>query len=104
VSPPQNRPAFPHDVEQTTSVLEFAGLIQGKPAFRGDMESREGEFLLVHPGAEIAHHAACYATVEIEDYNGDMCVIPLGMTVRVDEYGQFVPVEYEPMQAYSPTP
>jgi hypothetical protein len=104
VSPPQNRPASAHEVEQTTSVLEFAGFILGDPAFTGDVLSPEGKSILVFPGAQISHHVAQYATVELKDYNGDVCIVPLGMTVRVDEYGQFVPLKYEPMEPFTPTP
>ena len=35
-------------------------------------------------------------TITAKDYNGDSCVLPHGITVKVNKYGQFVPMAYNP--------
>jgi hypothetical protein len=44
-----------------------------------------------NPGAVLTNATKNKSAITIPDYNGDKCRIPYGMTVRVDEFGQFVP-------------
>ncbi|MBN2579052.1 MAG: hypothetical protein JXB10_08685 [Pirellulales bacterium] len=98
VSKPRKRPATPHDVKKTTTKAEIVG-VDGENLRLGknsNMEYRESESLLVFPGARITYLCKDPAKYTMEDYNGDSCVLPYGITVEVDDYGQFVPVGYHP--------
>jgi hypothetical protein len=59
------------------------------------LEIRESRSLLIFPGATITYSCKEPEKLEIKDYNGDKCLLPYGITVRVDEYGQFVPARYK---------
>jgi hypothetical protein len=49
--------------------------------------------MLTNPGAYITNASKNRSSITMSDFNGDECVIPYGMTVRVDEFGQFVPTK-----------
>jgi len=94
----KNRPASPHDVKKTTTVaqIEEVSIASGVLVLNGEVEYRESRQLFVFPGARIAYMCKEPDKYEMDDYNGDPCVLPYGITVRVDEYGQFIPIGYNP--------
>ena len=104
VSKPQRRPTSPHpksthtDSKRTnaevTEVREGQLIIKGKVemVFDGGVARN----MLRNPGAHITNALKNRSQITIPDFNGDDCVIPYGMTVRVDEFGQFVPIKYSP--------
>ena len=44
----------------------------------------------------MTNHTASEDALSLQDHNGDTCIVPYGLTVWVDEYGQFVPIQYDP--------
>jgi WD40 repeat protein len=104
ISAARNLPSLPHDVEPcytSVTVLEAVGT---QLTTDGTVEYRKSRPLLIFPGSRITNLDTSRPTLVLPDYNGDECELPLGMTVVVDEYGQFVPVQYQPVPMATPTP
>ena len=95
VTEPKNRPSSPHDVRPTSTKLVISQVTGDTMRVTGKSEIRNNEELIVFPGARITNGRTDGKRVELEDYNGDWCVLPFGITVRVDKYEQFVPVKYD---------
>jgi len=97
LAPPQMRPAQPHSVEPARTEYAIVGMLDGgMMECAGHVEVRAGEFLQVHPGCTITCLLRTPDTMKMSDYNGDECTLVYGLTVKVDDYGQFVPVRYDP--------
>ena len=54
--------------------------------------------LFVHPSATITYLCDDPVRHTLPDYNGDRCTLVRGLTVIVNEYGEFVPVKYLPIR------
>lgn len=94
IKKPSKRPFFPHNVKETTTRLKIIDSYMGKLRMQGKGEIKNGEMIIIFPGAEIKNDSG--SKVKLTDYNGDTCKIPYGMTVKIDKYGQFVPIKFEP--------
>lgn len=95
---PKNRPDTPHDVKQTISRSEIVA-VKGRTLLFGKnsrVEYRAGKSMAFSVGAQTTYLCKSPTTLEWPDYNGDKCVLAYGLTVRVDEYGQFVPESMRP--------
>jgi len=99
VSKPAHRPLQPHKVKPTTTDAVIKEGLGDQFLMEGRVEIRDNKMLVVYPGAKLTHAWKERPNLEMADYNGDKCILPLGTTVRVDEYGQFVPVKHVPTQA-----
>jgi hypothetical protein len=96
VTPATHRPSSPHEI-QTDSVWEiYTCLGKGFCTGNGPIEYKDGKSMAFAPGATITNRTKSQTELTLEDYNGDECIIPYGMTVKIDKYGQYVPVEYNP--------
>ena len=92
-----HRPSSPHKVAQSHAKLRVMEIDRsGEPVFSGHTEIRDGEFIGIYPGVEIRNETRDHTEITLNDYNGDPCTVPYGMTVAVDEYGQFAPLRCEP--------
>lgn len=94
-----HRPSVPHAVRKTTTKMEIVAVAtDGSGRFltskTSEVEIRDSQALLNYPGAQITYLAG--GTFTMPDYNGDEVVLSHGLTVIVDQYGQFVPVGYSP--------
>ena len=98
MSYPKNRPSSPHKVKETLTKVEIIAVSNGQFLFseNSEFEYRESEALFIFPGALLTYLAETPRTLEINDYNGDECLLPRGITVKVDKYGHFVPIKYNP--------
>lgn len=98
VSPPKNRPSSPHQVQETSTRAEIVevGRVQLLLGENSSVEYRDSRSLLIFPGAQISYLSESPPTLTLEDYNEDECILPYGITVKVDEYGQFIPISYTP--------
>jgi hypothetical protein len=91
--PPRNCPRSPHEVKRTSTKARIVGTHpNGAARMKGDIEIIHGQFAICFPGAQITHDCASSPTLVLGDYNGDKCTLLYGMTVQVDQYGQFVPL------------
>ena len=93
---PIGKPEQPHKLEPTSTRCVILGRDGSGFRMGGKVEVREGETLFIHPGAVITHGLKAEAKLTLQDYNADECVLPYGITVRVDAFGQFVPFRYDP--------
>ena len=94
---PENRPSKPHDVEAadgTVTIKEDMG--GGMLSVEGKVRMRNGRMTVAFPGTTIVQASSSKDSITLEDFNGDKCVVPFGMTVKVDSYGQFTPLDYSP--------
>ena len=92
------RPSLRHDMKKTSSVAEIIA-VDGRQFLFGNssqIEYRESKSLFVFPGSQITYYADDSPKLILEDYNGDRCALIYGLTVAVDEFGQFVPLKYDP--------
>jgi hypothetical protein len=93
----QNRPSTPYD-EKSEVVAEIKVKEDGRVMFSvgpgQGIPIRNGKSLIVFPGATLSYMSESPSTVKLKDFNGDECVLPSGITVEVDEYGQFIPKKY----------
>ena len=93
------RPDAEHAIRPTRSmvVIDVAGNETGY-RMNGDLEEREAyrEPLTAFPGATITHAAQANRRITLRDYNENDCALAYGITVKVDEYGEFVPIRYRP--------
>lgn len=96
VYPPKSRPSSPHQVQETSTRAEIIDVGEGQFLLgeNSSVEYRESRPLLIFPGAQISYLSESPPTLTLEDYNGDECILPYGITVKVDEYGQFIPIKY----------
>jgi len=94
----KNRPSTPYDDEKSEVVAEIKVKENGTVMFSVSpgqvIPIRNGNSLIVFPGATLSYISESPSTVKLRDYNGDECVLPSGITVEVDEYGQFIPKKY----------
>ena len=93
----ENRPSKPHDVEptdETVTIREDLGA--GMLEVDGTVPIHDGKATLAFPGTTIVQANRSKENMTLQDFNGDPCVIPYGMTVTVDSYGQVTPVHYSP--------
>jgi len=99
VNPPKNVPLSPHEVKKTTSTkAEIIAASNGRFLLseKSSVEYRESKSLFIFPGSKISNLCKSRQTLTLVDYNGDECILPYGLTVKVDEYGQFIPIKYDP--------
>jgi len=100
VRDPGSRPPFPVYASpgSTTTVATITGATGPKLHVKGSVETvfdgNSFRSLLIHPGATLTQGIKSKTKLNIIDFNGDECIVPYGMTVRVGRYGQFVPVRY----------
>lgn len=92
VSPAKNRPASPHHVRKCNTDAKIVAVNGGRFLLDGRVEYRESKSLLVFPGARIENLCKTPSPLALNDYNKDECLLPQGIIVTVDDYGQFVPV------------
>jgi len=97
---PTHRPSSPHKVKPSKVEAKITDVEtrNGKTIalMEGSFEVRDGQMISVFPGSVITNVCQSPSKVDAADYNGDKCVLPYGITVVVDDYGQFVPVKYDP--------
>jgi hypothetical protein len=97
---PKHRPSKAYEGKKATHVAEVKVSKDGEVNFMipaGQIiEIRNGRTVVIFPGATIKYSEESPAKVHLHDYNGDECILPSGITVEVDEYGQFIPKKYEP--------
>ena len=98
---PQKRPTSAHPkrthTDSTRTNASIEEVREDELIVKGNVEHVLDESgalrpMFRNPGAVITNAMKNRSAVTIADYNGDECVIPYGMTVRVDDFGQFVPV------------
>jgi hypothetical protein len=92
---PTPKPSTPLNA-YTFSKWEIWGASSGVFEAHGEIEYYQSEFMGFAPGATITNRTREKIALDVPDYNGDVCRIPYGMTVTVDEYGQFQPYWYYP--------
>ena len=91
-----HRPSSPHKVEKCATNVYIEDEKNGEFLMGGEMAFGAGGQLFIHPGAIIKNSVKSQKPITLTDYNGDNCVLPYGITVCVNEYGQFDPIEYKP--------
>lgn len=107
---PARRPVLPHKVTISTTVATIVGLSDEGLELKGSVDAKidavtgTQQLLVIHPGSVLTVQCKDSPSVEVKDYNGDVCSIPNGTSVRVDEYGQFVPVQNDTRNAHIGTP
>jgi len=91
VKPAASRPDKPH-----TTTSETKATITGA---EGDQlaiaPGSQCQMPVNGPGAQWVVLCGKGKSITVKDYNKDECVLPHGITVRVDTYGQFVPTGYD---------
>ena len=97
---PKHRPLKAYEGEKLTHVAELKVNKEGEIIFSfppGQLiEISNNRPIVIYPGAKIKYLEELPAKVHLQDYNGDECVLPSGITVEVDEFGQFIPIKYKP--------
>jgi len=103
LSEAKNRPSSPPRVKSSTKA-QIIAVINGRLLLGADskLAFRNSQPLLFAPGAEVSYLSTSPAKFEIKDYNGDPCVLVSGITIWVNEYGEFVPISYRPEDAAAP--
>lgn len=96
VTPPTRRPSKPYEIQTGSTNWEIYGVAGGSYDGHGEIEYKMGNSMAFAIGAVITNHSKSQTNLKMEDYNGDKCMIPYGMTVKIDEYGQYIPVRYNP--------
>ncbi len=109
-TPAAQRPASPYQILTQETDWEIYGGLNDEYIGNGQVEygfdkNRNGKYtsFAVAPGAVVTNRTKSQTALTLTDYNGDECIIPYGMTVRIDEYGQYVPVKYDPKLSPAPT-
>jgi hypothetical protein len=103
LSEAKNRPSSPPRVESSTKAQIIAvgeGRIRLGP--NSKLALINSRPLLFAPGAEVSYLSTSPDKFEFKDYNGDACLLPAGITIWVNEYGQFVPISYRPGDGVAP--
>jgi len=95
VTPPEHKPESPHKVKPARTKADILAVNGSQFLLNGPVEYRESKSLLVFPGARIRYMCKSPVKFTLADYNGDNCVLTQGLTVRVDQYGQFVLISAE---------
>jgi hypothetical protein len=90
------KPDKPYEVAPASTKCVILGRDGSGFRLAGDVEVRQGKSLFIHPGATITHGFKAEGRLTLLDYNADECVLPFGVTVKVDPLGQFVPMRYDP--------
>ena len=97
---PKYRPSKAYEGEKLTHVAELKVNKEGQVQFSfppGQLiQFSNSRPVVIYPGAKIKYLEESPAKVHLHDYNGDECVLPSGITVEVDEFGQFIPIKYKP--------
>jgi len=95
---PRSRPPRPYRKKKARTNVEIIGLSEGQLLFseKSLIEYRQAKKLIIYPGARITYLAESPPTIELQDFNGDVCTLKYGLTVVVDDHGQFKPVAYHP--------
>ena len=99
VTPATNRPLSPYQIQTNSTNWEILGINEnGDFIWQGIFEVYGNKSSRWAPGAVITNHniGSRGVALTLIDCNGDKCIIPYGMTVRINEYGQYVPVRYDP--------
>lgn len=96
LDPPAGRPQRPPEVVATSSRFDIVDITDDGFVMGGRWEVVDGKLLCIYPGATITYLARSPRRYECYDYNSDKCWLKVGLTVQVDDYGQFVPVAYDP--------
>ena len=103
VSEAKNRPSSPYRFKTSTKAQIIA---VGEKRIRLGPESRlelkESRTLLFAPGAEVSYVCTSPDKFEFKDYNRDACLLATGITIWVNEYGEFVPIRYRPEDGVAP--
>lgn len=103
ITTPAHKPSSTISEYTAFTDWEIWGIIEGNIEANGEIEYYNSKSLAFAFGAKITNRNRLGTPVTIKDYNGDECVIPYGMTVKVDAYGQFQPYWYDPQLAPVPT-
>ena len=98
LSEPEHRPSRPYREKKTYTTVEIMGVREGELLFSENsvIEYRKAKKIVIFPGARITYLSESPSTLDLQDYNGDICTLTYGLTVQVDSYGQFVPMAYNP--------
>lgn len=96
LTPPRNRPAELLAVTPTYGEAIIAGVSDGGFQMQGKIEIVNNRMLVFHPGKTITHGCPGEPSLEVTDCNGDKCTLLYGMSVKIDEYGQFRFLKYDP--------
>jgi hypothetical protein len=109
IQEPLHRPAEPYKISTTTTATLCKATgdtweLKGRMEYILDANTGESKPLVVYPGAELIVECKDQPVIEIKDYNGDPCRLPYGTTVKVDTFGQFVPLRFSPPPTPTPTP
>ena len=95
-----NVPSQPPNVEPTITDVTITQVSGNQYLFThgSTIEIRSGVKLFIHPGATITYLCDDPVRHTLSDYNGNPCTLVRGLTVIVNEYGEFVPVKYLPIR------
>jgi len=85
-------PFYPHNLIQTFTECFIVDYNAGKIIAKGNIEFRNSKKLVVFPGAVITNAYEGADTIEVKDYNGDVCTLSYGITVLVSDFGVFEPI------------
>jgi hypothetical protein len=97
ITPAARKPSAPYKIQTDKTNWEIYGGNSGSGySGNGDVEYKDSKSLAFAVGAIITNRTTAHTSLTLKDFNGDKCVIPYGMTVRIDKYGQYVPVKYNP--------
>jgi len=70
--------------------------VDGRMITEGKIEIIDSRSMQVNSGAIITNLRLGRASIVLEDYFGDTCRIPYGMSVEVNDLGLFSPISYNP--------
>ncbi len=98
-----NRPSSAHNIRSSTKA-QIVAVGEGRIRLGPDskLELKDSRPLLFAPGAEVSYLAGSPEKFEFKDFNGDSCVLVTGLTVRVSDYGQMVPIRFRPEEGVAP--
>jgi len=92
ITPAVHRPSDPHKITSETDVTVTGADGRNISIAPGG----QGQIPLNGPGAKWVVSCGTGRSITVKDYNGDQCELPHGISVRVDKFGQFVPIAYSP--------
>lgn len=92
VTTPTHRPDGPHKTKSETDITVTGADGDNISIAPGG----QGQVPMNGPGAKWTIACGSGKSITVRDYNRDECVLPNGITVRVDKYGQFTPIAYAP--------